>query len=204
MDLRHFVASGGQFVVWAVNGSRRLGYRLELGHPVPHRREPRYAAGGLQLDGLDYTVSAGSVAPGAGNGVTITPIAAATQNAIVTGPAAPLSIGGLVIQGTNGYTASLALTSGGSLSATSVSVLAGGARMTAQQRLRSNTPSLAVGGGNVSLATPRPMSPRRPSARRHLSLTRGNVGTLSASGGITTVASAGNADTRRPSTAPPR
>ena len=73
----------------------------------------------------------------------------------VTGPAEVVSLGGLVIEGSGSYTASLALTSSGSLGATSVSVLAGGALAddggAGGGALNMSAGTLAISAGSVTL-----------------------------------------------------
>ena len=73
---------------------------------------------------LSFTNTLGSARPNTGASVTIVP--EGTQNVAVTGPAEAVSVGTLVIEGSGSDTASLALTSSGSLTATSVSVPTGG------------------------------------------------------------------------------
>ena len=83
-----------------------------------------YQPTGLQLTGLTVMNVAGTAAPVAGASVLIAPPSNSTVS--VTGPGEPVSISTLVIEGSGAATASLALQGNGPLTASSVSVRAGG------------------------------------------------------------------------------
>ena len=84
--------------------------------------------------------------------MTIAPLPSTTQSVAVTGPAESVSVGALQIYGANGYSASLALTKSGSLTATSVGVLAGGSLADSSSGSGALiTPSLTIAGGKRQL-----------------------------------------------------
>ena len=85
--------------------------------------------------------------------MTIAPLATATQNVAVAGPAEPVTVGPLTIYGNHPFNASLTLSGSGPLSAASVSVLSGGAPADdGGVGLGSlATPTLAISGGSVAL-----------------------------------------------------
>ena len=134
--------------VWGVDGTGNWDTGANWGYAVLTGGSLSYTPGGLELTALNFSSVPGTASPGAGAAVAITPIPTATQNAVVNGPAGSVSVGALQIYGTNGYTASLVLNGTGTLSASSVSVLAGG-NLADDGALV--TPSLAISGGNVSL-----------------------------------------------------
>ena len=113
-----------------------------------------------------------------------------SQSVAVTGPAEPVALGALVIQGGGLLTASLTLQSSGPLSPTSVSVLAGGGLTAGAGALIMPTGTLAISGGSVSLGNASTNVGTATITSGVLSLGGGSVGALSANGGATTVAAA--------------
>ena len=147
-----------------------------------------YQPTGLQLTGLTVMNVAGTAAPVAGASVLIAPPSNSTVS--VTGPGEPVSISTLVIEGSGAATASLALQGNGPLTASSVSVRAGGSLSDDDGgggafvmpngilSLSQGSVSLGDGSTNVGAATMN---------SGVLSLNGGNIGVLTASGGAATV-----------------
>ena len=142
----------GSTLVWGINGAGSWDTGTNWDTALLTGGSLSYQAGGLQVASLNYNDTPGTAAPGPGAGVTIAPLAAATQNVAVAGPVASVSVGVLTINGNNPYTASLTLSGTGTLSAASVSVLSGGALLDNSGSGSLATPTLAIGGGNVGLS----------------------------------------------------
>ena len=189
LDLRRFAPA--EQCLLGIQRRQHLGrgHKLELRDPQRfaqlHGRRAAIGCPGLQHH-------AGHVLARCGAGVTIAPIAAA--NAVVAGPAEPVSLGALVIYGTNSHTASLTLSGSGSLSAASVSVLAGGvlADDGGAGSGGLTTPTLYLSGGSVTLGNAATSigAATINSGGGRLTINGGSVASLSTSGGITIVGSA--------------
>ena len=110
---------------------------------------------------------------------------------MVAGPAEPVSLGALLIFGTNSHTASLTLSGSGSLSAASVSVLAGGvlADDGGAGSGGLSTPTLYVSDGSVTLGNAATSigAATINSGGGRLTINGGSIASLSTSGGITIV-----------------
>ena len=143
----------GSALLWGINGSGAWNTGTNWDTALLTGGSLSYQAGGLQVASLTFNDTPGTVAPGPGSSVTIAPPSAATQNVAVTGPPASASVGALTIYGANGHNAALALSSSGSLVATSVSVLAGGFLGDDGGAGSGSlvTPVLAISGGSVGL-----------------------------------------------------
>ena len=140
-----------------------------------------YQPSGLQLTGLSVTNIAGTSAPATGANVLIAP--PSNSNVSPTGPSAPVSLGVLLIEGSNSATASLTLQGGGPISPTTASVFAGGALTADADALNMPVGTLTVSQGSVSLGSASTNVGAATINSGVLSLGGGTVGTLTASGG---------------------
>jgi autotransporter-associated beta strand protein len=141
-----------------------------------------YQSNGLQLTGLGVTNVTGTAAPAAGANVLIAP--PSTSSVAVTGPAAPVVLGALVIEGSGAATASLTLQSGGTISPTSVTAYAGGALAANAAALNMPSGVLAISGGSASLGSSLTLVGTATTSSGTLSLGGGSVGTANATGGV--------------------
>ncbi len=147
-----------------------------------------YQPTGLQLTGLSVTNVTGTSAPATGANVLIAP--PSNSNVSVTGPSVPVSIGTLLIEGSNSATASLTLQGGGPISPTTASVFAGGALTADADALNLPTGILTISQGSVSLGSASTNVGAATINSGVLSLGGGTIGTLTASGGAIGVSGA--------------
>ena len=154
--------TAGNFATWGFNGSGNLGYRQQVGVRRAQRREPQLHIERPRVEcAVSFTNTQGSARPNTGAAVTIVP--PGNQNVAVTGPAEAVSLGTLVIEGSGSYTASLALTSSGSLSAERERA---GGRWAERQRRDRRRGAEHVGGHAVHQRRQRHIGQRRHQ-RRH-------------------------------------
>ena len=140
-----------------------------------------YQAAGLQLTGLSVTNVAGTAAPATGTNIEIAPPSA--SSVAVTGPAAPASIGALVIQGSSSATATLTLQSGGPINPTSVAVNVGGTLVANAAALNMPAGVLSVSGGSASLSSPSTLVGTAAINGGSMSLGGGSVGAATMTSG---------------------
>jgi autotransporter-associated beta strand protein len=134
-----------------------------------------YQPGGLQLTSLGVTNVAGTAAPPAGANVLIAP--PSTSSVGVAGPAEPVSLSSLIIQGSGAATASLTLQNGGPISPASVAINTGGALLANSAALNMPNGVVAISGGSGSLGSPSTLVGAATISGGSLSLGGGSIGT---------------------------
>ena len=174
----------GNVAVWNdANGSWDTG--ANWNYPSYTSATLAYQPNGLQLTSLGVTNMAGTAAPAAGANVLIEP--PSTSSVSVTGPAAAVVLGALIIQGSGSAPASLTLQNGGAISPASVAVNAGGALAANAAALTIPNGVLSISGGSASLASPATLVGAATVSGGSLSLGGGSLGTATialATGGV--------------------